>query len=170
MPVQPYTKKAQIHMGETIAVLIIFIIILVFGLFLYFQYSYSSIQGRGLEFQETEYSTLLYSITDSPEFTCTKGNCIDMTKIIALKQLNYRLKNKEIKIEIIYPEPLQKRECTIEDYSNQNYPNMCNFWQIPALKTIKKITSKPVVKTPISLYYPETDEFKIGLIYLTIYQ
>lgn len=170
MHAQQYTKKAQIHMGETLAVLIIFIIILVFGLFLYFQYSYSSIEKRGFEFQETEFSTLLYSLTDSPEFTCTKGNCIDITKIIALKQLNYRLKNKEIKIEIIYPEPLQKRECNIGDYSDPDYPNTCNFWRFPAIKTIEKITSTKVVNTPISLYYPELDEFRIGLIYLTIYQ
>lgn len=167
MHVQKSTKKAQIHMGETLAVLIIFIIILVFGLFLYFQYSYKSLEKRGFEFQETEYSTLLYSLTDSPELSCTKGNCIDMTKIIALKQLNHRFKNKEIKIEIIYPEIQQKRECTIEDYSHPDYPNTCNYWVIPALKTSN---NKIIVNTPISLYYPELDEFKIGLIYLIVYQ
>lgn len=169
MPVQQSTKKATIQMGETIAVLIIFVIILSFALYLYFQYSYRSIESKGMEFQETEYSTLLYSLTDSPELACTKGNCIDMTKIIALKQSNYQLKDKELKIEIIYPESL-KKECTIEDYSNPNYPNTCSYWTFPAIKTSKKTTDIPLVTTPISLYYPETDEFKIGLISLTIYQ
>lgn len=161
MPVQKSTKKAQIHMGETLAVLVIFIIILIFALFLYFQYSYKSLEKRGFEFQETEYSTLLYSLTDSPELSCEKGNCIDMTKIIALKKLNHRLKNKEIKIEIIYPEQ-SKGECDINDYSK----NTCNTWILPSLKTTN---NKMIVNTPISLYYPDLDIFKIGIIYLTIY-
>ncbi len=163
MPAQQFTKKSQIHMTETLAVLIIFMILLIFALFIYFQYSYKSLEKRGFEFQETEYSTLLYSLTDSPELSCSKENCIDISKIVSLKQLNHRLKNKEIKIEIIYPEPLQKRECNIEDYSKNN----CNLWILPSLK---KTNNKIVVNTPISLYYPELDEFKIGLIYLTIYQ
>lgn len=170
MPVQHSSKKAVVQMGETIAVLVVCVIIISFALYLYFQFSYRSIENTGAEFQETDYSTLLYSLTDSPEFTCTKGNCIDITKVIALKQSNYRLKDKEIKIEILYPEPLQKKECTIEDYSDPNYPNTCSSWVIPALKTTKKTTETPVVNTPISIYYPETDEFRIGLISLTIYQ
>lgn len=167
MPVQNYTKKAQIHMAETIAVVIIFIIILIFALFLYFQYSYKSLEKKGFEFQETEYSTLLYSLTDSPELSCIKGNCIDITKIIALKQLTYQFKNKEIKIEVIYPEPISNKECTVNHYLSPNYPNNCKYWLLKPIKTTK---NKITVNTPISLYYPELDEFKIGLIYLTIYQ
>jgi len=167
MPVLNYTKKAQIQMGETIAVVIIFIIILIFALFLYFQYSYKSLEKKGFEFQETEFSSLLYSLTDSPELSCLKGNCVDITKIIALKQLNYKFKNKEIKIEIIYPEPLSNKECTINDYFDSNYPNNCKYW---ILEPLKKTKNKIIVNTPISLYYPELDEFKIGLIYLTVYK
>lgn len=174
MIAQPYTKKGAVQMTETIAVLLIFIIILGFCMILYFQYFYKSLESKGFEFKETDYSSLLYSLADSPEFSCSEGNCIDMTKLIALKQTGYSLKNKEIKIEIVYPEPIQKRECAIEDYFNQNYPNTCNLWIIPSI-SVKSTTQAEtqantiIVNTPISLYFPETDEFRIGIITLTAY-
>lgn len=140
-------KKAQMEMVETITVLIVFFIIFFIGLYVYYHYSYQNIEETATTFKESEYTTLLYAIASSPEFSCQKGNCIDISKLEALKELNYKLFRKTVKVTVIYPESAE-----IYEFS------------------AKSITeNKDIYEIPISLYYPEKDEFKIGKLSIIVY-
>lgn len=159
-------KKAQIHMTETLIVLMIFFIILFFGIFLYYNYTFKDIKESGQEVQEKQAQAQLQIISSMPEFSCADFSCIDTLKLIAFQQNTQHYQNtfgfKTIEIMQIYPRQ-NEIQCT-----TQTYPD-CNKYAIynnPKPDYKSKLDSS----IPVSLYFPSKNQYKIGKIIITNYE
>jgi len=81
------SRKGQVQMTETIAVLFIFFILIVFGISLFYQYSKSSFQVQQEELLGKKAIEITLKTLFIPELMCTKGdaeaedNCFDMMKV-----------------------------------------------------------------------------------------
>ena len=87
------TKKSQIKLGESVMVLIVFIIIFVFGLYFYSKMQASDVSSSSQLLSEEEALSVSQRITYLPEIQCTAFNvtdilCIDKYKLMAFKEMN----------------------------------------------------------------------------------
>lgn len=114
------TRKGQMQITETIAILFIFFILLLFGLLFYFRYQQAAFiekqeEALGVRAMETTLKTLFM-----PELICSRGeaepedNCFDVLKLnsadaILLKHLDdYYFEifsYATISVHQVYPEP-----------------------------------------------------------------
>ena len=172
-------KKAQVHMGETVIVIFIFVVMLGLFLIYYTQFRSEGIKQEAKE-TKTEASTALLSVLASvPEIKCSEKakeeQCIDTVKVLALgnivnQNINYYRSvfgARDITLEILYPKPSQKGECNQNTYKNINYPSNCNEYTIFSSAT--KTQNTNIISTPVSIYFPETDTFGIGKLIITTY-
>lgn len=171
------STKGELETQETILVLFIVSIILILLIFVYYRYTISSIQATGSELSEQEALVQLSFIKKYPELSCANENCIDMLKAVSFKQIyqqnkDYYLRTfgkKRILIEQIYPEPKTKDECTAIKFNQFDYPNNCKFWviyeEIPPEYKSKQITS-----IPVSIFFPESNEFRLGRLNIEVYR
>jgi type II secretory pathway pseudopilin PulG len=172
LTVLPYSKKSQIEMIETIVVVLIIIIILSIGLYFYYKFYYKGVEETGLRLSRQESDVLLAYITSMPEFQCSKRaskeECLDTVKLLIAKDLfnenkvyyNKIFGSKLIRVEQIYPD-IRTEEC-----SDNNYPN-CGSYVIYA--PVKKTENKEIISTPVSLYFPNSGEYKIGKLIIEAY-
>ncbi|MEK6932346.1 MAG: hypothetical protein AABW56_00965 [Nanoarchaeota archaeon] len=151
-------KKAELQMQETILVIFIVTIIIGIGIFTFYQLQLKSIDNSRIELEQNRDLILLATLKNSPKFSYTYlGN--EENAIDTLKLLNSKLANKgfkEITIKQVYPDA-QNALC-----NKQNYPN-CNNYVVYSKKP-SKITSTYIISTPVSLYFPYTNEYKAGVI------
>ena len=168
-------KKAQMQIQETILVVFIFIIIMIFGLILFFRFTEQSIIQGHFENEKLRFESMITTFPLTPEIRCSflsqEASCIDSYKLLAFKTLNkeeyyknyYRSNLGYINITIysLYPEKNGKicESATISD---------CGVWDLYVNKP-KKINNKFVVRSPVSLYYPDKDGFGIGEIVIEWY-
>lgn len=153
-------KKAQLGIQESVLAIFIFLIILIISLSFFYKYQSNSIKTDQFDYEKTKFYQLLSIIPNIPELKCSsllrEDECID-----SIKLLNFDKKNifgfKDIKI---YTE----ENATIECNSN-NYPN-CNLFN---LYSRQKKGSIIITKTPTSLYYPLTDEYKFAILEIKWY-
>ncbi|MBT4434009.1 hypothetical protein HOD05_02210 [Candidatus Woesearchaeota archaeon] len=81
------SRKGQVQMTETIAVLFIFFILIVFGISFFYQYAQSSFQAEQEELLGKRAIETTLKALFIPELMCTKGdaeaedNCFDMMKV-----------------------------------------------------------------------------------------
>lgn len=162
-------------MIETILVMIVVLILLVIGIFYYASFRSHEISKTGSTLSSQQQEIMLASITSMPEFACEDKNCIDATKLLATKTIieqnpehygslfNFRT----IKVEILYPEPTEKdKECDIVAHNQQNYPSNCDHFLIYS-KSLPNAKTTQTISTPISLYFPSKNEYKIAKISIT---
>lgn len=171
------STKGSVELNETILVLFIISIILVLIIFVYYKYTISSIESSSSSLSEQEALVQLSFLTKYPELRCENDNCIDMLKAISFKQVyqqnkDYYLRTfgkKRITIEQIYPKPKSEDECTPQKFNQVDYPNNCKFLviyeEIPSTYTSKQATS-----IPISIFYPELKEYRLGRLNIEVYQ
>lgn len=84
-------KKAQIEMGETIAVIIIVTIIIFFGLAFYTKIKTLDLKDQTDKFNQFDAVKLANIVSNMPEILCSKQqvidiNCVDKYKLLALNQ------------------------------------------------------------------------------------
>jgi len=157
-------KKGQLEIGITMMVILVFIILLFISLIFYFRFTQESIKSSSEEILDVEYSVLLNTIMNAPEFKCSvKGidkECLDAVKLVAFKKLleNEEAKNyysnvfgaiNRLSVDVVYPED-EDYEC-IDDYRN------CGKFLI-----FDGIESGKIYSMPIALYYPDDNEYKIA--------
>lgn len=171
------STKGQIEMSETILVLFVISIILALLILVYYTYTIRGIETTGEELSEQEALVQLASITKYPELRCTSENCIDMLKAISFKQVSLSNKDyylrtfgkKRITVEQIYPEPKTQDECTTLKFNQFNYPDNCKYWviyeEIPPSYSSKQKTS-----IPISIYFPELDQTRLGRLNIEVFR
>ena len=150
-------KKAQIQIGETIAVLFVFFILIVIGFIFYGRVIIGNIESQ------KEESTQLHSVTIAqramflPELQCSEDiveeitGCFDIFKINASKDVlgqNSRY----------YYDLFEFSNITIK----QIYPNE-NTWPIYSRK-IENFESRFVTNVPISIYDPITRRYGFGIL------
>ncbi|HIH11578.1 TPA: hypothetical protein HA241_05275 [Candidatus Woesearchaeota archaeon] len=81
------TKRGQIHISETVAVLFIFFILVVFGIVFYARFQQTSLQHKENEFLATKAIETTTKVLFLPELACTKSgaetedNCFDLAKL-----------------------------------------------------------------------------------------
>lgn len=81
------TKKGQMQMTETIAVLFIFFILLLFGIIFYFRYQQSAFQEKQEELLGARAIETTLKALFMPELICSRGeaepedNCFDVLKL-----------------------------------------------------------------------------------------
>lgn len=156
-------RKAQIKMGETIAIMFIFFILLIVGAVFYLNMQRTTV-GRDIqqayELRAVELSQI---ISFMPELQCTEANvvtpsCFDIDKILALSRvaadgkplLLYDREFGQVKIEVnvIYPV-----EMNITLYNNPK----------------PDFTSAPVTHVPISLFNGSSNSRYFGVLDITVY-
>ncbi|MFH1408911.1 MAG: hypothetical protein ABIH34_03315 [Nanoarchaeota archaeon] len=109
-------RRAQIKMGENIAILFIFFVMLAAGLIFYANMKQSSLQQKFEEIKDLQIVQSAQKIAFLPELQCTRdnvpvSNCIDIKKAQTLALLTdaqeyYRIfGSTKVTIKQIYPDP-----------------------------------------------------------------
>ena len=71
------SRKGQVKMGETIAILFIFFVLIIFGLVFYFQWQKSSFEGQKLEVFSDESISRSLVVSFLPELVCSKKGIVN---------------------------------------------------------------------------------------------
>lgn len=172
-------KKGQLEIGITMMVLLVFFILLIVALVVYFQFTHTAIKENRQETLDNKFSTLVNSITGLPEIKCsvrgTEKECLDVKKLIAFGIVLNKdeIKNKRIrqkyledfgilglKIDVVYPEISEDRDCISVPNA---LPDSCNKFILLENSNNEGL----VYSTPVSLFYPEENLYKIGRLAIT---
>lgn len=156
-------KRAQVKMGETIAILFIFFILLIIGAVFYMNLQRTTVYRDIEQAYELRAVELSQIISFMPELQCTEANvvkpsCFDIHKMQALSQiaqsdfglLLYDREFGETKIEILVVYP-----------SSENIL----LWDKPKPGFI----SAPVTHIPISLFNSTSGKKTFGILEITVY-
>jgi len=119
-----FIKRAQLKMQQMAFVLVAFVLFFAILGMVFFSFYSSNLKKRAEILRQEEAYQIANSIASSPEFIYSSedcSNCIDLDKVLMLKEKNYAnfLNINSLWIEIVYPEPSNPDlECT-----KFNYPN-----------------------------------------------
>ncbi len=150
-------KKAQIQIGETIAVLFVFFILIIIGFIFYVRVIKGNIESEKEEVSQLKSVGIAQRVMFLPELQCSEDiveeitNCIDILKleaaqnIISTNEIGYYdlFEFSEVNIAQIYP---TKDEWNIYSRTTQDFKN------------------KFVTNVPISLYDPTTRKHSFGVL------
>jgi hypothetical protein len=155
--------KAQIKMGETIAIMFVFFILLVVAAVFYMNMQRSTVTQEIAEAYELRAVELSQVISFLPEAQCTESNvvkasCFDIYKLIGLSKVaatpeGLNLYSGEFgttKIKLIKQYP-SGGEWTLYDNPKPGF------------------TSAPVTHIPIMLYNTTSDKYYFGVLEVTTY-
>ena len=150
------TRKSQIQIGETIAVLFVFFILIVMGFLFYVKVIKSNIEIEQEELSQLRSVGIAQRIMFLPELQCSEDNividnCIDILKLDSAQSI---MKENEI----YYYDLLEFSEINI----SQIYPDEAE-WNVYSRKT-ENFRSKFVTNVPISLYNPATRKHGFGVL------
>ena len=158
------STKAQMQLAETIIIVFAISILLILGIFTFYKYQLANIQDKGTGINDQKITVLLATLTNNPAIACNNQHCIDTTKLIIFTQhqQDYKqlLGSSTVIIKQIYPALNKTTTCTPQIYNQATYPENCNQWVIYNNSNGKK--EKNVISTPIALYYPEKNIYKLG--------
>ncbi len=172
-----FDKKGQLQIQETILAVFIIIIIIIFGIVFFYRVESTSIKDEFNQFQREKLTVDFITLGDLPEFSCSKAgikeSCIDAAKLIVFMNLNnsrdfrdYYFESfgyKNITIYQIYPSTSSNsNKCSPSKLSD------CGVWEVYTRKPTK-INTKLVIDTPVSLYFPDKDEYGIGIMIVEAY-
>ncbi len=169
-------SKGQVELNETLLVLFFIVVIIIIGVVFYFKVFQEKVKEKGEELSEQEASVLLASITSMGEISCSNEDCVDTSKLVpfgnlARNKIDYYkglLGNKKITIYNIYPSA-REGLCDNRAYNSIEYPENCNHWVIYENNAYPGRGEGLKISTPISLYYPENNEYKIGRLEIEFY-
>ena len=167
-------KKGQLQIHETILVLFIFIVLLVIGMIFFYRYNAQSLRDSVFEIELSRFNAMLSTFPQSPEIRCSflgqDASCVDSYKLISFKNLiedeksHYRIKYgfKNITFYSLYPEK-SPAKCDL------NQVRDCGVWNL-YLEKPKNYRQTLVIETPVSLYFPDKDNYGIGKMVIEWYQ
>ncbi len=155
-------RKAQIRIGETIAVLFIFFILLIFGFVFYSRIQAAQIIQEKEESLEQKSIKFTQVLTYLPELQCSKINiptsinCFDLYKIRSSQDIFRQQRNTYFEafgvnatVDIIYPSA----------YS------VVIFQDIPA-----EWNSRVQTPVPISIYDPINNTYSLGVLTVSVFR
>ena len=156
-------KNAQMKMGETIAVLIVFFMILFFGIFFYANMERRDIQSRMEKMEEKKSIDISQIISFLPELKCTAEN---ITKSLCIDKLKKDVFASQIGNE--YSEYYQSHFSNTKIELAEIYPTLGDY-----LTIYEGTTSDQYFTTyiPVSLFDPTEypGRYTIGLLKITYY-
>ncbi|MBI2541141.1 hypothetical protein HYV80_00325 [Candidatus Woesearchaeota archaeon] len=149
-------KKAQIQMGETIAVLFVFFILVTVGFIFYVKVIKGNIELESEELSQLKSVAIAQRAMFLPELQCSEDNiaidnCIDILKLDSAQALMREN-------EVYYYDLLEFSDISI----SQIYPSEAK-WNVYSRKT-DEFKSKFVTNAPISLYDPITRKHGFGVL------
>lgn len=160
-------------MMETLMVAMVFMVVLVVALGFYFKFSLQSTEEKGEHACLVSNTVLLSSIASMPEIQCSvngkREQCIDTTKLLVFdasrEYEEFFTANCDQKVYFtqVYPEPED-----VEEVCEQGtYPD-CSIYVYydPEIE----YSSSLIMSTPVSLYYPLTDEYRFGKLVIEVLQ
>lgn len=154
-------KKAQIQIGETIAVLFVFFILIIVGFIFYVKVIKGNIALAKEESSQLRSVGIAQRVMFLPEIQCSEDNiiidnCVDILKLEAAKDIIS-------KNQIYYYDLLEFGEMNV----TQIYPTPSSAdegkWNIYSRK-IGNFTNKFVTNVPISLYDANSRKHKFGIL------
>lgn len=179
-----FSKKGDVGMLEMFMIIFVLFIILGLGMYYFYKFSLSSIEDTGRDVCMQTSSQQLSSIINLPETICSiQGHskpCVDVTKLMAfkgstsVKAFARGVCKKSITFVQAYPAVRNETrdvECDEQKFRSPDFPANCGKWTIYDVdeKTKKEARSRPVIETPVSLYFPTLKEFRIGKLQLRMY-
>jgi hypothetical protein len=180
-----YSKKGQIGMMEMFMVIFVLFIIIGLGMYYFYKFSFSNQQETAEDSCVQSTNEQLSSVLQMPEIKCSNyandEECIDIVKLIAFKDepsietLSRGSCKKSIIFKQIYPsidERYKDVECGEQEFRDPNFPNNCAIWNLfqPLEADIKNKNTQIILETPVSLYFPTLNQYRIGRLELKIYQ
>ncbi|MEK6934342.1 MAG: hypothetical protein AABW46_00530 [Nanoarchaeota archaeon] len=177
-------KKAQVQFMEMIFVLLILVVIIFMGFIFYYSFLYKGLEEKGERFTEIDAIILTDSVASMAELTHDTG-VINSIKIFSLVEhidddyyKDFFGDDKKVILEVVYPKPEGDVDCTSIDpnrhfdtnyHFNTNYRNnKCKSFTIYDAKS--GIREQEIRQNPVSVYYPLTDEYKIGILRIGVYK
>lgn len=155
------STRGQLQIGVTTMVLIVFIVLLLFSLVLYFRFTYQGLEETRSSLLDQRYNNLLSVIIGMPEFRCSRGGveseCLDAAKLSGFSEV-YK-NNKEYYSNLFGTVNGIWVDVPVNDVSNLNYPGQGRF-----LVYGKSDLKGGIYSVPVSLYYPESKRYKIGIL------
>ena len=163
MPTKKPKNKAQVKMGETIAILFVFFILLIVGAIFYMNLQRTTVSRDIQESYEIRAVELAQTISFLPEAQCTSSNvvaasCFDYYKLVGLSKVTTTAEGLSfysrefgtttIKLVQVYP-PGQ----TVVLYDNPK----------------PEFTSAPISHIPIMLFNTSSDKYYFGVLEITTY-
>lgn len=150
------SKKSQIQIGETIAVLFVFFVLIVIGFMFYARVIKSNIEVEKEELSQLRSVGIAQRVMFMPEVQCSENNliidnCIDILKLESAQ--NIMNENN-----IYYFDLLEFSDVSIY----QIYPTEAS-WNIYS-KKMEDFKNKFVTNVPISLYDPVTRKHGFGVL------
>ncbi|MBI2652893.1 hypothetical protein HYX00_05490 [Candidatus Woesearchaeota archaeon] len=156
-------KKAQIQIGETIAVLFVFFILIVIGFIFYAKVMKGSIESEKEEFSQLKSIAIAQRVMFLPELQCSedniiRDNCIDVLKlgsaqsVMGTNQLYYYdlFGISDVNVAQIYP---SQQRWSI-------YSRKKNYLEAQGIRDAPQF----VTNVPISLYNPTAKRFGFGIL------
>lgn len=156
-------KKGQLQIQETMIVTFICVVLILIGLGFFYKYSTQQFLREYESYAQEKFDAYIITLPTNALLSCEqlaqKENCLDKTKLIALKMMDKEKKAKEFKetkitITQVYPE-VPEIECTLQTAQT------CSKIIIQDNKP-QEIKSKRVIETPIALYDTQTGRYSIA--------
>ena len=149
-------KKAQVQIGETIAVLFVFFILVIMGFIFYVKVIKGNIELEKEELSQLKSIGIAQRVMFLPEVQCSEDNiiidnCIDILKLDSAQALM-------VENEVYYYDLLEFSDVNIV----QIYPNEAK-WNLYSRKT-QDFKSKFVTNVPISIYDPAARRHGFGIL------
>jgi hypothetical protein len=157
-------KKGQMQTYESILVIFVFVIILFLGMIIFYKFTAAGIEKEVFEFELEKFYNMIGYFPGLSEVSCSylgdKKDCMDILKLLGVGEIvDYG--NKEISVEIIYPEMLDG----VCDERNIGYCNKIIVYE-PGFSGQDYI----VVNSPVSLYNALEDVYYVGLLEIRWYK
>ena len=160
-------------MMETLMVALVFMVVLVVALGFYFKFSLQNTEEKGEYACFISNTVLLSSIRSMPEIQCSvhgkREQCIDTTKLMVFdasrEYEEFFTANCPQKVSFIqvYPVPEDVEEVCVQG----TYPDCAVYlYYNPGVEYSSSIQ----ISTPVSLYFPLTDEYRFGKLMVEVLQ
>ncbi len=152
-------KKGEIQLQESILVTFFVIVIIAIGLIVFYRFSLNSLDNYEDDYREQQLMSLLITLPNELGYTYLgdSQNAVDTSKLFY--EGNYGF--MKLVIEQTYPFQ-EKVECNM-----QNYPD-CNYFAVYNKQNLN-LKNKLIESKPVSLYFPLTDEYKLGKLIVEYY-
>ncbi len=160
-------------MMETIMVAMIFMVVLIVALAFYFKFSLQHTEEAGNTACLISNTVLLSSIASMPEIQCSihgvREQCIDTSKLLVFdasrEYSTFFTSNCQQKVYFteVYPVP----EDVTEVCTQGTYPHCAVYAYYDPNVTY---SASILISTPVSLYYPLTDEYHFGKLVVEVLQ
>lgn len=154
-------------------VAMVFMVVLVVALGFYFKFSLQNTEEKGQDACLVSNTVMLSSIANMPEIQCSKDGkreqCIDTTKLMVFdpstEYQEFFTANCDQKVYFtqVYPEVEDIEEVCVQG----TYPECAIY---PYYDPEIEYSSSIVISTPVSLYFPMSEEYRFGRLVIEVLQ